>query len=200
MIERVAAELRRPAHAPGASLDGRIMRAVHAEARAMRAPLAVRATRSSWRWLREPRSIVLSPVQVGALAAGFALVAVGFGMRLGGGPATEIVSNEAAGAGAPVAHAAAAGAVPMQFVYVAPGARSVSIVGDFNDWVPGATPLVRAGTGGMWVVSVPLGPGRHEYAFVVDGTEWMPDPSAPRALGDDFGAPSSVVTVGEHST
>jgi hypothetical protein len=49
----------------------------------------------------------------------------------------------------------------------------------------------------MWTVEVPLAPGRHRYAFVVDDETWLPDPTAPRAPGADFGAPSSVVTVAE---
>jgi 1,4-alpha-glucan branching enzyme len=48
---------------------------------------------------------------------------------------------------------------------------------------------------GVWTIEMPLAPGRHRYAFVVDGGQWLPDPAAPRAAGDDFGTPSSVVTV-----
>jgi hypothetical protein len=44
------------------------------------------------------------------------------------------------------------------------------------------------------VVEVPLEPGRHEYAFVVDGERWLADPAAP-TTGGDFGTPNSVVTV-----
>jgi hypothetical protein len=49
-------------------------------------------------------------------------------------------------------------------------------------------------------VDVPLAPGRHLYAFVVDGTRWTPDPNAPLAPGDDFGAPNSVIMVGEKAS
>ena len=41
-----------------------------------------------------------------------------------------------------------------------------------------------------------LPPGRYAYAFLVDGQRWIADPAAPPAVGDDFGRPSSVVTVG----
>ena len=84
----------------------------------------------------------------------------------------------------------------VQFALVAPGAHTVTVVGDFNDWDPAATPLRPvAGPRGVWSVQVPLHPGRHEYAFVVDGRRWMPDPAAPRSGDDDFGTPNSVVTV-----
>jgi 1,4-alpha-glucan branching enzyme len=80
------------------------------------------------------------------------------------------------------------------FVVMAAHAARVSIVGDFNDWDPAATPLRRAGAQAWWVV-VNLRPGRYRYAFVVDGTRWIADPAAPRAADNDFGAESSVVTI-----
>jgi hypothetical protein len=85
-----------------------------------------------------------------------------------------------------------------RFVLVAPDAKRVALVGDFNDWDRGATPLVpvaAGGQGGVWTVDLPLHAGRYTYAFVVDGHRWEADPSAPRAVGDDFGRPNSVVTV-----
>ncbi len=82
-----------------------------------------------------------------------------------------------------------------QFVLVAPQAASVALVGDFNDWDPARSPM-RATHSGLWATIVPLPPGRYHYAFLVNGVEWRRDPAAPAALDDDFGAPSSVVTVG----
>ena len=82
-----------------------------------------------------------------------------------------------------------------QFVLVAPRAASVALVGDFNDWDPARTPM-RTSRDGLWATVVPLAPGRYRYAFLINGREWRADPSAPAALDDEFGAPSSVVTVG----
>ena len=81
--------------------------------------------------------------------------------------------------------------------FVAPHASSVALVGDFNNWDPKATPLRAASTGGVWSVEVPIQPGRHLYAFVVDGTVWRPDPAAPQATGEDFGEPNSALTVAD---
>jgi hypothetical protein len=81
-----------------------------------------------------------------------------------------------------------------QFVLVAPQASSVSLVGDFNDWDPARSPMQTAQ--GVWATSVPLAPGRYRYAFLVNGVEWRADPGAPRARDDEFGTPSSVITVG----
>ena len=83
----------------------------------------------------------------------------------------------------------------VQFVLVAPDAKSVSLVGDFNDWNAAAAPLTPTRTGGVWTISVPLQPGRYTYNFVVDGTTVLADPAAPPAPADDFGTPASVVTV-----
>src|SRR5260370_4498991 len=82
-----------------------------------------------------------------------------------------------------------------QFVLIAPNAASVALVGDFNDWNPARSPM-RATHAGIWATVLPLAPGRYHYAFLVNGVEWRRDPAAPAALDDDFGSPSSVVTVG----
>ena len=84
----------------------------------------------------------------------------------------------------------------LEFVFVAPRATSVALVGDFNDWDPARTPMRPAQRGdGVWAAAVPLAPGRYRYAFLVNGREWRADPAAPPAVDDEFGTPSSVVTV-----
>ena len=88
-----------------------------------------------------------------------------------------------------VARTVEPGSEMVQFVLVAPQASSVAVVGDFNDWDPRRTPLRAEAAGGVWSVNVSLRSGQHQYAFVVDGKEWRPDPAAPRAVTDDFGSP-----------
>jgi hypothetical protein len=88
---------------------------------------------------------------------------------------------------------------PVQFVLVAPTARSVAVVGDFNDWGLGESALVATNHEGVWSVTTPVPAGVHRYAFVVNGKQWVADPSAPRSAGDDFGLPSSALVV-EDST
>jgi 1,4-alpha-glucan branching enzyme len=82
----------------------------------------------------------------------------------------------------------------VRFVFVAPYASRVALVGDFNKWNPNVMPMRRSADGRAWMIDVPLAPGRHVYSFVVDG-DLAPDPAAPRAGDDDFGVPSSVVLV-----
>jgi hypothetical protein len=65
------------------------------------------------------------------------------------------------------------------------GARQVAVVGDFNGWRPGETPLARVAATHRWSATLALRDGAHRYAFVVDGTRWVPDPAAERVRADD---------------
>ena len=87
----------------------------------------------------------------------------------------------------------------VKFVLIAPQAARVSVVGDFNRWDASANPMTTQGRDGTWTISVPLQPGLHTYSFVVDGTQFMPDPAAPLAPDDGYGHQSSVVLVGGSS-
>ncbi|MBH0178226.1 MAG: glycoside hydrolase family 13 [Nitrospira sp.] len=82
----------------------------------------------------------------------------------------------------------------VRLVLVQPGARSVSVAGDFNGWNPAHTKLDRA-DGGVWTVTIPLKPGRYEYMFVVDGKQWIADPLAAEDAGDGFGSHNAVLDV-----
>ncbi len=84
--------------------------------------------------------------------------------------------------------------VPTQFVFENTEAREISLVGDFNDWKVGETKLTRLPTG-LWTTTVPLPPGRHVYAYVLDGTLLVADPRAPKAGDADYGREGSVVMV-----
>ena len=169
LITRIADELKRPVRMdPG--LDARVMAEVRTHARRPRP------------WFLRRRVFAVTPLGGLAMAATLAGLVVGTTLavqRLGPSPEPEIT---------------AASAVP--FVLYAPDARSVALVGDFNDWDTAATPLQPTGSAGAWVVTVPLAPGRYRYGFVVDGSRWLADPGAPRAPDDDFGTPNSVLTVG----
>ena len=82
----------------------------------------------------------------------------------------------------------------VRFSIRAPSALNVSLVGDFDRWDPAAVPMRRDGDGETWTVDVHLPPGRHVFAYAVDG-DLKTDPSAARAVEDDFGVPSSVIVV-----
>jgi hypothetical protein len=79
------------------------------------------------------------------------------------------------------------------FVLPALNAQNVAVVGDFNAWE--GTALTDPDHDGIWTASVPLSPGRYEYAFVIDGRWWGQDPLADEYI-QSFGEYSSVRYVG----
>jgi hypothetical protein len=95
----------------------------------------------------------------------------------------------------PAGNAGDVRAVPVAVGLQLANAKSVAVVGDFNGWNPDATPMERVGTSGFWSATLLAKPGRHTYAFLVDGTTLMADPRAPRAKSPDFGGDASVLMV-----
>ncbi len=77
---------------------------------------------------------------------------------------------------------------PVRIELHAPTAQEVALVGDFNQWTPGSARMHRDPVRGTWATEVALPPGRHGYAFIVDGQRWTIDPRAPQADLSDFGA------------
>ncbi|HEX5727708.1 MAG TPA: glycogen-binding domain-containing protein, partial [Longimicrobiaceae bacterium] len=94
----------------------------------------------------------------------------------------------------PVAVAPAAGPPPVyvQFRLEAAGARDVRLAGTFTGWEPSVA--LRQTAPGEWTALVPLRPGVHDYAFVVDGTTWVADPHATR-VDDGFGGKNSRISL-----
>ena len=138
-----------------------------------------RATRSHRGWWLTGRVFVASPLSALAIAAGIAVIAA----------ASTLVATRR-----PAAVVSRPDTVEyVRFVLIDSTARTVSIVGDFNEWRPDKTPLA-APRPGVWSVSLPLSPGRHEYAFIVDGKRWVVDPSSIPS-SDEFGTESSVLLV-----
>ena len=190
-VDRIAAPLREPVKLDD-EFERRVLRAVRDSARgAARGTSASAATP----WWRRGYTMRVTPLSGLALAAGLALVAVLGRMtaRPTDGGAHLAAATPTA---APVAAAAHDTVYLVRFTLVHPDAHRVSLVGDFNGWTPGATPLVGQGVNGVWAASVPVTPGRHEYAFIVDGRRWVADPYA-ATVHDEFGTSSSVVQVGD---
>jgi hypothetical protein len=86
--------------------------------------------------------------------------------------------------------------VQVQFVLDARRAQRVAVVGDFNAWDGTVHPLVRDSVSGVWTAIVPVPPGRHTYAFLVDDSVWTLDPRAPKTRDADYGTEQSVLIVG----
>lgn len=137
-------------------------------------------------WWTAPRSVTLTPLASLALAAGFAAIVV----------ASTLLATGATRARVPIVAARSSDTVHVvRFVFLDSNAKRIALVGDFNGWAASATPLVARDGTGMWTVSVVLQPGRHEYAFVIDGKRWSADPFA-LTTTDEFGTKSSIVSVG----
>lgn len=75
-------------------------------------------------------------------------------------------------------------------------AQEVALVGDFNGWDEHATPMIRRRDDGAWSAKVPLSPGRHVYAFVIDGRRWLVDPLAPQVPDGGYGPANAVIVDG----
>lgn len=180
-IERVIAELRAPVPVRPE------WRAGLARSLAASQPAAV-ATPSVRRWSFRPLTAIAAALVCVVVGATIAAVLLGPGRHASSGDVLATLTSTTPLPGEE------GGRSTVRFVFVAPYASRVSLVGDFNKWNPAAMPMRRSADGRAWLLDVPLPPGRHVYSFIVDG-DLAPDPAAPRAGDDDFGVPSSVVLV-----
>ena len=85
----------------------------------------------------------------------------------------------------------------VHFQIHAPGAERVELVGDFNNWTPGAIQLRGPDASGHWTTDVELPEGRYEYQFLVNGNTWVTDPNAAAHRPDGFGRENAVRDVYE---
>jgi hypothetical protein len=74
---------------------------------------------------------------------------------------------------------------------LAPGARSVELMGDFTSWQP--VPLA-AGPNGWWTATIPISPGTYQLNVRVNGGAWDVPAGALQSV-DEFGARVGVVNV-----
>lgn len=172
-LEGIVHEMQKPLARPHGAVEA-VMRACTEQPERTTMPKRIK---SHWEWFRRPQFTV-SPMW--ATAATAAVLLVVFVLRSPNGRVDFPTGSEL---------------IRHQFVLVAPGAREVAVVGDFNGWDAQLTPLSLSGADGLWVGEVELAPGRHLYSFVIDGEEWVTDEGAPRAPDDEFGRPSSVLLM-----
>jgi hypothetical protein len=131
----------------------------------------------------------LAEIRAGARAPG---LRVWLGVALAAGIAVILLARAPSSSGPSRPVLTVSETRPVRLRLTAPASR-VSVVGDFNDWDPAATPLRRDGS--IWTVELHLKPGRYHYTFLIDGRRWASDPAEPRVAESDFGAPMSVLTV-----
>jgi hypothetical protein len=85
------------------------------------------------------------------------------------------------------------------FEYVNASAATVWVTGTFTAWAAtpaaGALELEKSGSD-RWTLTTLIEPeGRHEYKFVIDGSNWIRDPGNPDAVPDGFGGENSVIVL-----
>ena len=83
----------------------------------------------------------------------------------------------------------------VRFEYFDPSAKTVTVVGDFNQWNPLARSLKRD-AGGLWKVTVRLAPGTYQYKFVINGERWEDDPLNLHRVPNEHGSFNSIRKVG----
>ena len=124
-----------------------------------------------------PREFSLRPAYaLGAAAALVTLLAIPFS----GSDATR---NAPGSTGEP--------RVFVQFRLEAMASR-VQLAGSFTNWEPRYE--LRQSAPGVWSITVPVTQGVHDYAFVVDGEQWVADPYAPQ-IGDGFGGTNNRLAL-----
>jgi len=82
---------------------------------------------------------------------------------------------------------------PVNFFFMAPNAKSVALVGEFNDWNPQTHPMHRC-PDGSWSIQIQLHHGHHMYRFLVDGEPAL-DPRAHGVVRSEQHGRVSVVAV-----
>jgi 1,4-alpha-glucan branching enzyme len=72
-------------------------------------------------------------------------------------------------------------------------ARSVYLIGSFNDWKPEGYEMKLDRRSNRWVLEISLPPGQHEYAFLINDKQAISDPQATFYKMDGFGSRNSVI-------
>lgn len=151
-------------------------------------------------WIWRPRTIRLRPAWALAGVAALALAVGTLPLGTDGVDPGAVASDSAADgefANAVDRTTAPASDTGEPRLYVrfeldASQASSVRLAGSFTGWEPEyELAEIRPG---QWSTLVPLRPGVHDYAFVVDGERWVVDPDAIH-VEDGFGGMNSRIAL-----
>jgi hypothetical protein len=80
-----------------------------------------------------------------------------------------------------------------RFVLYQPDAGQVELIGSFTGWQ--RTPMRPIGDSGYWELQLKLPSGEHRFAYILDGSRQMADPTLPVREQDDFGGENSILNV-----
>ena len=93
----------------------------------------------------------------------------------------------------PAAKKSRPAAPSVEFTVMAPEAKEVFLVGDFNGWQAEGFQM-RKFKDGVCRKKVQLKPGRYEYLFIVDG-DWWTDPRNGARCTNPFGMENSIIEI-----
>ena len=82
----------------------------------------------------------------------------------------------------------------VMFVAFYPGAETVEVAAEFNNWQPKKNPMVKISENGVWQLQVALPAGTYRYRLVVDG-RWQRDPYNYATEPNPYGQLDSVLQV-----
>jgi anion-transporting ArsA/GET3 family ATPase len=84
--------------------------------------------------------------------------------------------------------------VEKEFIFDAPNASYVKIVGTFNNWNTSEESLMERKRDGTWSKFVYLEPGTYQYRFLIDD-EWVADQNNSNQVKNPFGGKNSVIKI-----
>jgi chromosome partitioning protein len=84
--------------------------------------------------------------------------------------------------------------IEKRFIFHAPDAVSVKIVGSFNNWDLSDESAMERDEEGKWSKRISLKPGTYQYKFLVNDM-WIEDRSNPNFTVNSFGGKNSVIEI-----
>ncbi|CAN5701411.1 hypothetical protein BH23GEM6_BH23GEM6_18850 [soil metagenome] len=171
--------------APVPDLTGRVM-ADLPDLRPMPLITPRDALSSLVRWVWAPKQVAVRPAYL--FAGAMAMMLLALSIQLPGAAGLDD-----RGAAAPSSDQR----LFVQFRLDTGDASTVALAGSFTEWQPHHD--LREVAPGVWTALIALEPGVHDYLFVVDGEEWIPDPVA-HPVDDGFGGTNSRLFLASPST
>jgi hypothetical protein len=135
-------------------------------------------------WIGSPKYIAVRPIYLAPVAAVFVGFCLTTYLLLFGGHSGSNMKGFSSGHTSVV------------FTLKMPEAQSVAVIGTFNQWRAEGYELKWVEEKGLWTLRMSLPRGRHEYAFLIDGIQIIPDPNAMLYQKDGFGQRNAVLILG----
>lgn len=80
-----------------------------------------------------------------------------------------------------------------RFVIYNAAAHQVELAGSFTGWKRKSLKPIR--NSGYWEIYLPVPPGEHRFAYILDGDRQIADPTLPASENDDFGGRNSILNI-----